>query len=318
MHTQGNTIDFDTARIKLGSSLKTNTARRAAVQQGAQFEQIQQKLLRNLQTTLEVDSVLSQFYQGLRELLQIDGLEYQHNADPNAFCVGQSGVHRCSYRVSHQGNYLGELQFSRKQRFDEKELLAIETLLGTLLFPLRNALMYREALACALNDALTGVGNRLALNQNLERDIRQSHRNQQPLALLVLDIDHFKQVNDRYGHAYGDAALKAVVNCISDSLRAVDGLYRLGGEEFVVLLNTTTLEAGRMVAERIRESVEHMQFELDGQPIPLTVSIGLATMRTDDTVKSLINRGDLLMYQAKHDGRNQVTDEGQWRQGKSN
>ncbi len=92
----------------------------------------------------------------------------------------------------------------------------------------------------------------------------------------------------------------------------------MGGEEFVVLLNTPTLEAGRMVAERIGESVEHMQFELDGQPIPLTVSIGLATMRADDTVKSLINRGDLLMYQAKHDGRNQVTDEGQWRQGKSN
>tara|TARA_R110000764_G_scaffold34761_2_gene77525 strand:+ start:5043 stop:5996 length:954 start_codon:yes stop_codon:yes gene_type:complete len=309
MHLQGNTIDFDTARIKLGNAGKTAGARRKTAKQGEQFEQVQQQLLQSLQTTLEVDQILSLFCTGLKALLQIDALEYRHNSDPNPIQIGQPALHRCSYRLSHAGSYLGELQFSRQQRFSENELLAIETLLGSLLYPLRNALMYREALHCALNDSLTGASNRLALNQNLERDIRQSHRNQQPLALLVLDIDHFKQVNDSYGHAYGDAALKAVVNCISDSLRSVDGLYRLGGEEFVVLLNDTSLDAGRMVAERIRKSVECMQFELDGQPIPLTVSIGLSTLRPEDSVKSLINRGDLLMYQAKRGGRNQVAEE---------
>lgn len=309
MHLQGNTIDFDAARIKLGNTGKTAGARRKTAKQGEQFEQVQQHLLQSLQTTLEVDQILSLFCTGLKELLQIDALEYRHNSDPTPIQVGQPALHRCSYRISHAGSYLGELQFSRQQRFSENELLAIETMLGTLLYPLRNALMYREALQRALNDSLTGASNRMALTQNLERDIRQSHRNQQPLALLVLDIDHFKQVNDSYGHAYGDAALKAVVNCIGDSLRSVDGLYRLGGEEFVVLLNDTSLDAGRMVAERIRKSVECMQFELDGQPIPLTVSIGLSTLRPEDSVKSLINRGDLLMYQAKRGGRNQVAEE---------
>ncbi|MEH6492961.1 GGDEF domain-containing protein [Halopseudomonas sp.] len=306
MHVQGNTIDFDTARLKLDQSTKSASTRRKLAKQGSQFETVQRQLLHNLQTTLEVGQVLSLFHKGLQELLQVDALEYKNNADPSPIQVGQPALHRCSYRISHAGNYLGELQFSRQQRFAENELLAIETLLGTLLFPLRNALMYREALRDALNDSLTGTSNRLALNQNLERDIRQSHRSQQPLSLLVLDIDHFKQVNDRYGHAYGDAALKAVANCVTESLRSVDGLYRLGGEEFVVLLNSTSLGAGRMVAERIRKSVENMQFELDGQPIPLTVSLGLATLRAEDNASSLINRGDQLMYDAKRQGRNRV------------
>jgi diguanylate cyclase (GGDEF)-like protein len=309
MHVQGNTIDFDTARLKLDQSAKSAGACRKVAKQGSQFEAVQQQLLQSLQTTLEVDQVLSLFHKGLQDLLQVDALEYKHNAEPAAVQVGQPAVHRCSYRISHAGNYLGELQLSRQQRFSENELLAIETLLGTLLFPLRNALMYREALRNALNDSLTGASNRLALNQNLERDIRQSHRSQQPLSLLVLDIDHFKQVNDRYGHAYGDAALKAVVNCVTDSLRSVDGLYRLGGEEFVVLLNSTSLEAGRMIAERIRKSIENMQFELDGQPIPLTVSVGLTTLHADDTATSLINRGDQRMYDAKRQGRNRVCTE---------
>lgn len=306
MHLQGNTIDFDTARQKLGNAGKTANARRASAKQGEQFEKVQQKLLQTLQTTLEVDQVLALFCSGLQELLQIDSLEYRHNSDPTPIQIGQPALHRCSYRVSHAGNYLGELQFSRQQRLSENDLLAIETLLGTLLYPLRNALMYREALYSALNDSLTGTSNRLALNQNLERDIRQSHRNQQPLTLLVLDIDNFKQINDNYGHAYGDAALKAVVNCISDSLRSVDGLYRLGGEEFVVLLNGTSVDAARLVAERIRKSIECMQFELDGQPIPLTVSIGLTALRADDSTHSLLNRGDQLMYDAKRQGRNRV------------
>ncbi|MEH6567319.1 MAG: GGDEF domain-containing protein [Halopseudomonas sp.] len=306
MHVQGNTIDFDTARAKLGTAETTASARRKIAKLGEQFDKVQLQLLHSLQTSLDVEQVLGLFFNGVQQLLQVDGLEYRHNAEPSACQLGQPAMHRCSYRISHARSYLGELQFSRQQRFGENELLAIETLLGTLLYPLRNALMYRDALRDALNDSLTGTSNRLALNQNLERDIRQSQRSQQPLSLLVLDIDHFKQVNDRYGHAYGDAALKAVANCITDSLRSVDGLYRLGGEEFVVLLNSTSLDAARMVAERIRKSVENMQFELDSQPIPLTVSLGLATLHADDNASSLINRGDHLMYDAKRLGRNRV------------
>ena len=211
--------------------------------------------------------------------------------------------------MSHAGDYLGELQLSRQTRFDEAELVSIEGLLATLLFPLRNALLYREALTCALNDALTGAGNRLALNQNLERDIRSSKRSGQPLSLLVLDVDHFKSVNDNYGHAYGDEALKAVVDCVTATLRNVDGLYRLGGEEFVVLLNNTDADACNLVAERIRQSIEQLQFQIDGQPLPMTASLGHATLRPTDDARSLLDRADQRMYAAKRNGRNRVVGE---------
>ncbi|MGI3130138.1 GGDEF domain-containing protein [Halopseudomonas pachastrellae] len=303
MPVQGNTIDFDSARVKLAQGSVT---RRRGNKPSASFEAVQRQLNLTLQTSLELDRVLGMFFAGLQELLQVDGMEYRHSAANASLSLGQVALHRCSYRLSHAGSYMGELQFSRQSRFDEAELASLEALLGTLLFPLRNALMYREALACALNDTLTGAGNRLALNQNLDRDMRLAKRSGQPLSVLVLDVDHFKRINDRYGHAYGDEALKGVVNCVAASLRNVDGLYRLGGEEFVVLLHNTDPAACAMVAERIRGAIEQLQFEIDGQPLPMTASLGCSTLRADDDAASLLSRADLRMYEAKRGGRNRV------------
>ena len=97
-----------------------------------------------------------------------------------------------------------------------------------------------------------------------------------------------------------------MVNCVAASLRNVDGLYRLGGEEFVVLLNNTDADACKLVAERIRQSIEQLQFHIDGQPLPMTASLGHATLRADDDATSLLNRADLRMYEAKRGGRNRV------------
>ena len=306
MPVQGNTIDFDSARVKLG---QTYSQRRRNGKPNVTLQDTRRELTQTLQTSLELERVLGMFYDALRELLYIDGLEYRHTGAASPILHGHYGIHRCSYRMSHAGDYLGELQLSRQTRFDEAELVSIEGLLATLLFPLRNALLYREALTCALNDALTGAGNRLALNQNLERDIRSSKRSGQPLSLLVLDVDHFKSVNDNYGHAYGDEALKAVVDCVTATLRNVDGLYRLGGEEFVVLLNNTDADACNLVAERIRQSIEQLQFQIDGQPLPMTASLGHATLRPTDDARSLLDRADQRMYAAKRNGRNRVVGE---------
>ena len=306
MPVQGNTIDFDSARVKLG---QTGTQRRRNGTPTTTLQDTRRNLSQTLQTSLELERVLGMFYNALRDLLHIDGLEYRHTSLDSPVLQGQNGIHRCSYGMSHAGDYLGELQLSRQTRFDEAELVSIEGLLATLLFPLRNALLYREALTCALNDALTGAGNRLALNQNLERDIRSSKRSGQPLSLLVLDVDHFKSVNDNYGHAYGDEALKAVVDCVTATLRNVDGLYRLGGEEFVVLLNNTDADACNLVAERIRQSIEQLQFQIDGQPLPMTASLGHATLRPTDDARSLLDRADQRMYAAKRNGRNRVVGE---------
>lgn len=152
-------------------------------------------------------------------MIPLDALGYRHPGSDLRLEFGSSAKHSVSYRLSHDSDYLGELIFRRRQRLGEEEQRQLESLLGTLLFPLRNALLYRAAIQTALRDALTGTGNRIAMDQALGRELELARRNLQPLSVLMLDIDHFKRVNDHYGHAVGDEALKAVAETIKDHLR---------------------------------------------------------------------------------------------------
>ncbi|WP_373185939.1 GGDEF domain-containing protein [Halopseudomonas sp.] len=303
--TQGNTIDFDSARLKLSAGASAVAVAPVENPQRS-LAMVQDKLTHSLQTSLELDRILELFFQELRGFLDLDCLEYRLDGVEVHHRVGQPSLHRCSYRLIHVGSFLGEIQFSRKKRFSETQLMALETLLGNLLYPLRNALLYREAVFSAHNDSLTGVGNRLAMDRALDREVKLSIRNRTSLSLLVLDIDYFKQINDRYGHACGDEALKAIVNCTRNCLRDVDDLFRMGGEEFVILLSNTPATQARMVAERIRNTIEHMQFEWDGASIPMTASLGVTTRQVDEGNREVLDRCDKLMYSAKRAGRNRI------------
>lgn len=303
--TQGNTIDFDSARLKLSHSAPL--AGVAPVQSSPlSLAAVQDRLTQLLPTSLELERVLELFFQELHSFLGLDCMEYRLDGHDVHQRIGQPSLHRCSYRMTHAGSFLGEIQFSRKKRFSEAHLLALETLLGNLLYPLRNALLYREAVFSAHNDSLTGVGNRLAMDRALDREVKLSIRHRTTLSVLVLDIDYFKQINDRYGHACGDEALKAVVNCTRACLRDVDDLFRMGGEEFVILLSNTQALQARLVAERIRSAIEGMQFEIDGTPVPMTASLGVATRQLDEGNRELLDRCDKLMYRAKRTGRNRI------------
>lgn len=301
----GNTIDFDSARLKLRQAAST-ASRGVPPPRPVTLLSTRQELAQSLQTSLEVDRVLEIFFGAIRKLMGVDGLAYRNETSGISLILGTQSLHRCSYRITHSGDYLGELQFSRSKRFGENQLASVESLIGSLLYPLRNALLYREAVNRALSDALTLTGNRLALAQSLEREIQLALRNRTPLSMIVADIDHFKSINDQYGHAYGDEALKAMANCSRGCLRAVDSIFRLGGEEFVILLQNTDAEAALIVAERIRDAVENMQFTIDGGAVPMTVSLGVATRQHDETARELLDRCDRLMYRAKASGRNCV------------
>ena len=183
--TQGNTIDFDSARLKLSESAAPVAIAAAEARQPS-LRTVQDDLTRKLQTTLELDRILEIFFQELRGFLGLDCLEYRLEGEAVHHRIGQPGLHRCSYRMTHAGSFLGEVQFSRRKRFNEAQLMALETLLGNLLYPLRNALLYREAVFCAHSDSLTGVGNRLAMDRALEREVKLSIRNRTCLSLLAL------------------------------------------------------------------------------------------------------------------------------------
>ncbi len=155
-----------------------------------------------------------------------------------------------------------------------------------------------------LRDPLTGVHNRRALNERLTEELARSRRFGHPLALLMLDVDHFKAINDRYGHQTGDQVLTVIGRCLREHVRRIDFVARYGGEEFVILLPETDREGARRFAERLRQAVAAL--ELGGELASPTVSIGVAVSREADTPDSLLQRADAALYAAKRAGRNRV------------
>ncbi|WP_425404287.1 diguanylate cyclase [Hwanghaeella sp.] len=183
---------------------------------------------------------------------------------------------------------------------------------------------YRTSLAVALSvlgksvlqDRLTGVGNRRAYDEAVAALMENYRRNQMRFALLLIDIDHFKRVNDRFGHDVGDVVLTRVADCIRQCIRVsdlsfahIEGLYRFGGEEFVVLLPGAGRSNACRAAERIRKQVETAAFFADEeqeQRIDVTISIGVATSRDGADVHNLFKDADQALYAAKNAGRNRV------------
>jgi diguanylate cyclase (GGDEF)-like protein len=155
-------------------------------------------------------------------------------------------------------------------------------------------------------DALTGVHNRHWMSDAFPRTMQRCIIGQQPIAILVADIDHFKKVNDTYGHLMGDLALKTVAASMAQQLRPHDLLVRYGGEEFVMLLPDTDTEEARQIAERLRIDIEGSEIERKGIRFRVTISIGIAPARKDLSLETLIEEADCALYRAKELGRNRV------------
>ncbi|WP_051304843.1 GGDEF domain-containing protein [Chitinilyticum litopenaei] len=157
----------------------------------------------------------------------------------------------------------------------------------------------------AETDPLTGIYNRRALEERLQRELYLAQQAHRPFSLLMLDIDHFKQVNDRFSHLVGDTVLKTVAEIMQACCRADEFITRYGGEEFVILLPGATAETARHIAERIRLKISHHDwFSVHPELFQLTISIGSAALRDVETGRELIARADHYLYQAKADGRN--------------
>jgi diguanylate cyclase (GGDEF)-like protein len=160
----------------------------------------------------------------------------------------------------------------------------------------------------AITDSLTLLYNRRYFEMRLDNEFKRSKRYGTAVTIMLIDIDHFKQVNDTYGHTAGDRVLTAVAACISNSLRETEIIARYGGEEFIVILPHTRLPESWIAAERVRKAVENHQtpFQSEGA-IRVTVSIGMAQITAEDENKeAFTRRADGALYRAKQTGRNRV------------
>jgi two-component system cell cycle response regulator len=159
----------------------------------------------------------------------------------------------------------------------------------------------------AETDELTGLANRRHFLEELNRELARAKRHQTPLSLAYLDLDHFKRVNDRYGHKAGDDVLRAVAGAFRRALRDQDIMGRLGGEEFCICMPGVDLQGGRQACERFRDLVEQLSIHSDATTLRVTASLGVASLdpRLDDATR-LMARADAAVYQAKQAGRNRV------------
>lgn len=268
-----------------------------------EFYNLKARISMLLQTSLDVERVLDLFLEQAQTAVPIDGIAFE-NLDGSVVKLGRLSPHHAQYHLTTGDSDIGAIRFHRRRPFRETELEKLEHLLGVVVCPLRNALMYQAAVAAAYQDPLTGLGSRRALEMTMERDIGLATRHQYPVSVLVIDIDHFKKINDTCGHAAGDKVLRATARAIQKELRLTDPAFRYGGEEFVVILNKTGLKGSHGLAERIRQHVASNAQLIAGKTIDVTVSIGIATVEPGDDMNSLFDRADRALYQAKCSGRN--------------
>jgi two-component system, cell cycle response regulator len=202
---------------------------------------------------------------------------------------------------------IGTFALAPRATENKNDRLLVATIARELGGALRMATLVEESRWMATTDALTGLLNRRAFLDSTLREVARAKRYNEPLSVLLLDVDHFKQINDRRGHAAGDMVLSALGRLLNGAVRTCDIVARWGGEEFVLVLPATTLDDAEEVAERVRELLEGATInDGNGDPIPVTASFGVAAYTIGETLEHVIDRADRAMYLAKSGGRNRV------------
>ncbi|WP_457266016.1 diguanylate cyclase [Pseudomonas sp. P5_C3] len=213
---------------------------------------------------------------------------------------------------NHLEGLLGTMDQHQKQRDEREQEVAtrLHSLAERVAHMEQEAQGYREHLEeqrqKALVDPLTGLPNRAAWSERLDHEVTQWRQHGNTLLLAMLDLDHFKRINDNYGHLAGDKVLKIIASVLRKRLRGTDFIARFGGEEFVLLMPSTVPAAGLKLLEGLRASIEACPFHFKGEPVTITVSIGMTAFRPGEHGDQALKRADQALYRAKNAGRNRV------------
>ena len=242
-------------------------------------------------------------------------------ADPqhDVFCTHVHNAGNCQpymcVPMMAQSTSLGMLhvQFAVEVGMAAGEQLRVQRLADQVAMALANLKLRQSLREQSIKDALTGLYNRRYLEESLERELSRAMREAQPLAVLMIDVDHFKRYNDQYGHEGGDAVLRALGRTLREMLRTSDLAARYGGEEFTVVLCNATMAGAREWGERLREVVRQLEVKSGGQVLPpVTISLGLALYPDHGkTSGELLHAADRALYEAKHSGRDRLMVAGQ-------
>lgn len=296
---QKNEPVFELGNLNLMSSFIENQSDQSGPSKALQIANV-------LQTTLDIGKLIEVYSQEISGFIPHDSITFENKPHDIEVVIGTKAHNSCTYQLVVAAQSLGQLKLTRKKKFTNEETLLLEYLLCGLVYPLRNAISYSAALTAAAKDPLTGINNRSLLNSTIIRETELARRHDTPLALIELDIDYFKRVNDNHGHAVGDTVLKEVSNVIEGCIRSSDIIFRSGGEEFILVLSNTRKKGALLLAERIRKNIAEYDFSFGDHDMTVTVSLGVACFEKGDDSESLFEKTDNALYQAKEDGRNCV------------
>lgn len=263
----------------------------------------EQSLVSQLQTTLDIQQQLNIVSMAAGKVLPLSSMQLKTSV--GTFCASGSEPaefeHRSVLMLNQQ--CLAELSYQSEHAFSpmvQRELLLLES---EWLFALRNALVVVRLQQLAMRDTLTGLGNRRYFDDACDSAVQLARRNDSHFALLLLDLDNFKQVNDNAGHAAGDEVLLSVANCMRDTLRATDQLFRFGGDEFAVLLSGEDAQSAELVARRLVKAINQHHI---CQHYQVSASAGLAMLKAEQDKNALFSAADAALYQAKTAGKSTV------------
>ena len=291
--TLGRALDFDSIRVAVSQHLPTlaSTERVCVlVQQGADWMALHGET-RGTEDVVQWDALAEQLLANSPDRTP-STLADRHIGFPlivGGKTVGVLGIHPDG----------GTMPADRRR--------IVEAGAALLAVSVKNAQLFREVRENSIKDALTGCFLRSHALDVIDAELRRARRNQMPVSLIMFDLDHFKDVNDRYGHLCGDAVLSVVGKRMREVLRGSDLKCRYGGEEFLVLLPETPLHGARRVADTLRREIADRPIHWAGEGLTITASFGLAqTMPGEVNVEAVIARADQALYRAKDDGRNCV------------
>lgn len=264
------------------------------------------ELSKILQTTLDVYDLLKHFHRVLQQHIPYHSFQFNNDQTKHGLSMGAIQAFEACFELTLQDECLGHLRLTKPSAFSEDERKTIENALNQLIYPLRNAILYHTVAIHAVTCSLTQLGNRSLFDQTIQREMDLAIRHKSTFALLLLDIDDFKQINDIHGHLAGDTVLQQVGKILQNLKRQSDYVFRYGGEEFILILSQSNTDGAALVAERIRQQISHHEFVFEGKTITITASIGLSHFYPEDNFKSLFQRVDRALYQAKEEGKNRI------------
>lgn len=257
--------------------------------------------------SIDLDELCDNYFQYLAGRLPLTRLSFA--IEQEDMCFGESDRARttlslpCIAANNRSGYSPNTIQYGFTRRLTVQQQTLLHELHTQFCIPLGHAVAYRHLLNQTTTDPLTGIGNRAGYEQHIQRLMSQFERHQSQFALLVIDLDNFKHVNDNFGHQHGDKALQEVATILNASLRDEDLAFRFGGDEFCCLLNAIEAKQVSHVAERIRKGIERSGLLHQHN---VTASIGGAIVNSGDSITSLFSRADSAVYRVKAKRKNAV------------